>query len=359
LEQLIHISKAIHSDIDMADPDARPAATSASHAVPTPNLDYASLSEHIQMVEQDMYDQARWVEASYIEPLRQLRDMSDTLQRLSHRMDALEEYLGLQHGTQPIVLFNGVEYQKVHNLRRMQDAEMSSMMGAIETIANNSTNADYEDEMQEPEESIEDKVIGMADAELMSQSAPTAANAMWIEVANAVLVEAIANLTMVEDVNWIHQHSEAEGPAMPNPPDVQLVEAEQVEAAQSLPASPRIHIVPATPHDSQETAQHATLISPPLPALLDVPSNANANADPRDVASAPTNTDDVTPPALETQHSSAPPPPPQLRCSPCLLSPAPTGAPSGSCSRSTTQPNLKKRVGTSEDRGEEKWGRKD
>jgi hypothetical protein len=122
-----------------------------------------------------------------------------------------------------------------------------------------------------------------------------------------------------------------------------------------LPASPRINILPPTPHDSQETAQHPTFTTPPLPPLLNVPSRADA--DPSDVASAPTITNSPIPPP-ETRHSASPPPA-QLRRSPRLLSPTPSGAPSASRSRSTTpQSNLKKRVGTSEDRGEVKRGRK-
>ena len=57
-----------------------------------------------------------------------------------------------------------------------------------------------------------------------------------------------------------------------------IIEDTPVVAEVALPAGPQIHIVPATLQDSQEMAQHATTMAPPLPPLLIAMMSANADA---------------------------------------------------------------------------------
>ena len=82
----------------MADPDAGPDAATAA------------LEARVQQLDQDMYEQARWVESSLFDPLLQMRQMADTLTVLSRRMDNLERYLGMQDGAQPLVLYDGIAH---------------------------------------------------------------------------------------------------------------------------------------------------------------------------------------------------------------------------------------------------------
>jgi hypothetical protein len=133
-------------------------------------------------------------------------------------------------------------------------------------------------------------------------------------------------------------------------------------AAVAMADGPAIHVVPATPQDSQEKGEHP-ISTPPMLPPLHVSSSPPA-ADAAVSASAamsivslqlPAMTDPSSQPCLSIspRHS---PPPPQLRRSPRLLSPNPSGL----RSRSTTpQPNPKKRVGASQDRAEAKRGRQE
>ena len=82
----------------MADPDASPDAA------------IAALQARVQQLDQDMYEQAWWVESSLFDPLLQMRQMADTLTVLSRRMDNLEQYLGMQDGAQPLVLYDGIAH---------------------------------------------------------------------------------------------------------------------------------------------------------------------------------------------------------------------------------------------------------
>jgi hypothetical protein len=144
--------------------------------------------------------------------------------------------------------------------------------------------------------------------------------------------------------------------------EAEVAAAGAMAMAVAMADGPVIHIVPATPQDSQEKGEHPISTPPMLPPLHVSSSPPTANA--AVLASAATSivslqlltmTDPSSQPhlSISPQHS---PPPPQLHCSPRLLSPNPLGL----CSRSTTpQLNPKKRVGASQDRAEAKQGRQE
>jgi hypothetical protein len=132
--------------------------------------------------------------------------------------------------------------------------------------------------------------------------------------------------------------------------------------AVAMADGPAIHVVPATPQDSQEKGEHPISTPPMLPPLH--VSSSPPTADAAVSASAATSIASLqlpamTDPSSQSRLSISPrhsPPPPQLRRLPRLLSPNPSGL----RSRSTTpQPNPKKRVGASQDRAEAKRGRQE
>jgi hypothetical protein len=128
-------------------------------------------------------------------------------------------------------------------------------------------------------------------------------------------------------------------------PNGSIIKDTLVVAEVTFPTGPPIHIIPATPQDSQEVAQHVTTAAPPLPPLLIAMTSADANADQGLAA--------VTRPSTSPHPT---PPPPQLCRSPQLLS---AGLPPIHSRSTTPLANLKKQLGTSEDREEAKQGRKE
>lgn len=344
---LIHLPIATASDIEMADPDANPAAV----AVAAPDL--GPLTARLEGVEQTLYEQTKWVEDRLWEPLARMSEMRATLRSLSTRMNDLEAYLGLQEGAQPIVLYNGVSYSKVEKIPGgpswIREMGIADAWEADEEAAD--ADADHlEAEAKAPAEAnaptaerVERIVLPVA-----SVSAPPAFTVPQISHAppsmdtlgSAVAgCEISATATATADATSI-----SENPA----------------AAVATAQAPSIQVVPATPQDSQETVQHATSVAPPLPQLPVSILLADADAAAAEPTSAVSNLISLQLPDPSSQRLSPSPhpspPPPQLRRSPRLLSPDPSGL----RSRSTTpQPNPKKRVGTSEERAEAKRGRKE
>ena len=113
-------------DVLMADPDSVPAPAPVPIPVPvpapapaaTPVADpaayvdladrYHSLAARLEDIElgvdRQLYDHVQWIQQVVQNPLLQVQELWETVHQLMMRLSDLEDYLGVQGGTQAIVL---------------------------------------------------------------------------------------------------------------------------------------------------------------------------------------------------------------------------------------------------------------
>jgi hypothetical protein len=187
---------------------------------------------------------------------------------LMRRMSDLEEYLGLQGGAQPIVLFNGQDSEWVTHIRR------GSVRGeTIEPMPNPEANAATDAGLMERMESIEEIEIGEEGGKHQDVEEEVAIPPMVKPEANANGNGDAEDMEGIEskeevDLGLLKEQVEAqsavlkEGPHGPKHADANTVDG----------AMPPIQIIPATPQDSQETVQWPMIVAPPLTCLLTPPS---------------------------------------------------------------------------------------
>jgi hypothetical protein len=284
--------------------------------------------------EDQIHEQARWIEGGVHESLQGLQLLWETVAVLTRRIEDLEGYLGWQDGAQAIVMYNGQSAERVHRIERGMFREESVEPGADAeaTAAGVAWPVDVMEPMEEESGMVQERASTAQQVEedlavAVPVAAPSAAQHVEEDLAVAVPVAA----------------------PLAAPSTAQHVEEDVVGAI-----APPINIIPATPQDSQEMPSQATLVAPPLPPLL------TATSLPEQEAATPASRRSPrlqSPGPSHPQLSPSPrptPPPAHLRRSPRGHTPDPSGL----HSRSTTpQPNLKKRRGTSEDRGDAKRGR--
>jgi len=212
----------------MADPEPQPMAAPApdadADADAAPN--YAALEAHVEQVKQDMYEQARWVEGTCFKPLSQMKEILDTLNMLSTRMDNLEAYLGLQDSAQPIVLNNELSEHIYHLQGGPSWRSMTNRMEAEEDVPTagavaDSVNAEASKLAEHVEE--DQHVVG-ADAEDVERSAAKPDHAM-VDTPMAVLNEECTPIANAEQVEA----------AVPDATGTKLVENPQLVAKVALP----------------------------------------------------------------------------------------------------------------------------
>jgi hypothetical protein len=272
---------------------------------------------------------------------------------LTRRIEDLEGYLGWQDGAQAIVMYNGQSAERVHRIERGMFREESVEPGADAeaTAAGVAWPVDVMEPMEEESGMVQERASTAQQVEEdLAVAVPVAAPsaAQHVEEDLAVAVPVAAPLAAPSTAQHVEEDLAVAVP-LAAPSTDQHVEEDVVGAI-----APPINIIPATPQDSQEMPSQATLVAPPLPPLL------TATSLPEQEAATPASRRSPrlqSPGPSHPQLSPSPrptPPPAHLRRSPRGHTPDPSGL----HSRSTTpQPNLKKRRGTSEDRGDAKRGR--
>jgi hypothetical protein len=292
-----------------------------------------SFEERVQQVEQHsealIVEQGQWIEAGVQEPLRGLQELWDRVAMLMRRMSNIEEYLGLQGGAQPIVLFNGQDSERVTRFNR------DSVRGeTVEPTPDPEDNDDADAGVTEDMESIKEIEVvqeGEKRQDFEHQAAvPPLVNTKADADADGE-AEDMEGVEPKEEVNqeivkendeegWRTQQLEAESAVLEEDP-------EHADAENKVGAVPGIQIIPATPQDSQEMALLPMTVAPPLPPLVTPTSVAEATtATPATATAVPA----ATPASAVTIFASPHPSPPrtELRRSPRLLSPGPSVIPS-------------------------------
>ena len=368
----------VGSDIDMSDvaPPAQPArptaparpGPSARPAPPTrptllpdtslpplppPPAEPAPLSDNLltarlEYLERHVYNHSRWVE-------NMIRTTNNHLERLSERVEAIEDYFGLQDA-QPVYLYCG-ERGEVHNVGGDPNWRQHLQHGADDAVIDHgeADNIEAHNAATDNVEVDDAQADNVQTDNIEAQNAEAhkaATDNVQVDNPKADHIQADgvqANPIQADGVQA--DHIQADGVQAVHV-QVDIVMADNTDVVEQRPVPdmapvPRVHVVPATPQAPEASTMP---MAPPLPALLP------ADADTTESAS-------QIPPAelrrsrrlLSPEPAYPPPPRPEPLCrSPRRLSPAPSNLVSRG---DTPQPN-KKRAGTSEDRDDVKRGRK-